>query len=457
MNKPTTTGNLTLTPNIRAGRLSAKEISENYADLHPLLSTHEAIVESARCLFCFDAPCTEACPTGIDIPGFIRKIQTGNVRGAAVTILSQNIMGATCANVCPVEELCEQVCVKNTAEHRPVAIGRLQRYATDHLFERGIQPFERAAATGKRVAVVGAGPAGLACAHEVIVFDAREKPGGLNEYGLAAYKMLDDRAAREVEFILGIGGIEIRTRKALGVDFSLADLRRDYDAVFLGMGHNAVNQLDMDHEHGEGVHNAVDMIARIRQEDLATLQIGRRVVVIGGGNTAIDISVQIKKLGAEFVTMVYRRGFEDMGATDFEQQVAQTNGVLIKTWATPERIIVGDEGLTGMRFEYTTIDQNGRLAGTGETFDLPADQVFKAIGQHFDESPMNADDCPEFDRGRIVVDEHRRTSLDGVWAGGDCVAGADLTVVAVQDGKIAAESIHRYLSSDRHSSEDDNG
>lgn len=457
-------GKFTLTPDIRAGRLSTIEIEANYADLHPLLSGHEAIVEAARCLFCFDAPCTEACPTGIDIPGFIRKIQTGNVRGAAETILSANIMGATCANVCPVEELCEQVCVKNTAEHRPVTIGRLQRYATDHLLERGIQPFSRAGQSGKTVAVVGAGPAGLACAHrlamhghDVVVFEAREKAGGLNEYGLAAYKMLGERAAREVDFILGIGGIEIRTRKALGVDFSLADLRRDFDAVFIGMGHNAVNQLDLDHENDEGVHDAVDMIARIRQEDLVTLPVGRRVVVIGGGNTAIDIAVQIKKLGAEFVTMVYRRGFEEMGATDFEQAVAQTNGVLIKTWATPERILVEDDGLSGVRFEYTENDDKGRLVGTGEMFDLPADQVFKAIGQYFDESPMDADDCPGMDRGRIVVDAERRTSLEAVWAGGDCVAGKDLTVVAVEDGKLAAESIHRFLSSGNTSSEEGDG
>lgn len=446
-------------PDVRPGRLSAKEIAENYADLHPRLSAHEALVESARCLFCFDAPCTEACPTDIDIPGFIRAIQSGNVRGSAMKILSRNIMGATCANVCPVEELCEQVCVKNTAEHRPVAIGRLQRYATDHLFATGEQPFERAKPTGKRIAVVGAGPAGLACAHrlamhghDVVVFEAREKAGGLNEYGLAAYKMLDERAAREVDFILAIGGIEIRTRKSLGVEFNLAELRHDYDAVFLGMGHNAINQLDMDHEHDNGVHNAVDMIARIRQEDLTTLPVGRRVVVVGGGNTAIDIAVQIKKLGAESVTMVYRRGFEEIGATDYEQEVAQTNGVLIKTWATPERILVDGDGVSGVRFEYTKIDDSGHLVGTGETFDLPADQVFKAIGQHFDESPMEADECPELDRGRIVIDGERRTSLDGVWAGGDCVAGEDLTVVAVQDGKIAAESIHKYLTS-----EDGNG
>lgn len=434
------------------GRLSPEKIRDNYGELHPAYSGHEAAVESARCLFCFDAPCTEACPSDIDIPGFIRKIQSGNVRGAATTILSENIMGGTCANVCPVEELCEQKCVKNTAEHRPVAIGRLQRYATDHLFGLEEQPFTRAPETGKTIAVVGAGPAGLSCAHRlamlghhVVVFESRRKSGGLNEYGLAAYKMNDDRAAKEVQFILDIGGIEIRNHKALGIDFSLAELRNDYDAVFLGIGHNAVNQLDMDHEDIAGVHNAVDMIARIRQENLSGIPVGRRVVVIGGGNTAIDIAVQMKKLGAEFVTMVYRRGFVEMGATDFEQEVAQTNGVLIKTWATPERILTDEENVSGVRFEYTKNDDQGRLVGTGETFNLPADQVFKAIGQHFDESPMDGDDCPDIDRGRIIIDEGRRTSLENVWAGGDCIAGEDLTVVAVQDGKKAAESMHKYL------------
>lgn len=441
---------------VRAGRLPAERIAANFADLHAPFSPSQAVTEAERCLFCFDAPCTEACPTGIDIPGFIRKITTGNVYGAATTILSENIMGGTCANVCPVEELCEQVCVKNTAEHRPVAIGRLQRHATDHLFATGRQPFERAPASGLKVAVVGAGPAGLACAHrlamhghDVTVFEARDKPGGLNEYGIAAYKMVDERAAREVEFILGIGGITLRTGQALGIDFSLASLRREYAAVFLGIGHNAVNQLDLEDEYTDGVGNAVDYIAMIRQQDLSGLPVGRQVVVIGGGNTAIDIAVQIRKLGAEYVTLAYRRGMADMGATDYEQQVAQTNGVLIKTWASPYRINADEAGVTGVTFEYTRMDDAGRLAGTGEYFDIAADQVFKAIGQHFDESLLDSDDCPAIDNGRIRIDESRRTSLSGVWAGGDCVAGPDLTVAAVQDGKIAALSMHEFLSSEQ--------
>ncbi len=442
---------------IRPGRLTPQQIADNYDALQPPLNDMQAIHEAARCLFCFDAPCTEACPTGIDIPGFIRMISTGNTRGAAIRILDENIMGGTCANVCPVEELCEEVCVRNTAEDKPVEIGRLQDFATRHLFERGIQPYSRAPDSGRHVAVVGAGPAGLACAHRLAVLghrvtaiEAKPKAGGLNEYGLAAYKMLDERAAKEIEFILGVGGIEIQTGHALGSDVSLDVLREVYDAVFIGLGHNAVNALRLDNEDVPGVYNAVDFIERIRQEDLATLPVGRRVLVIGGGNTAIDIAVQVKKLGAEYVTMVYRRGEADMGATWHEREVAQTNGVLIKNWAKPVRILADGEGATGVEFEYTRYADDGTLEGTGETFALEADMVFKAIGQHFEPGPFAGSEAPEMDRGRIAVDALRRTSLPGVWAGGDCVAGQDLTVVAVQDGKVAANSIHEFLTEPTH-------
>ncbi len=438
---------------IRSARLGADEIRRNFSELNTPLTELQAIQESARCLFCHDAPCIEACPTGIDIPGFIRKIASGNVRGAAKTILGENIMGNTCGNVCPVEELCEQVCVRNTAESKPVMIGQLQRYATDHVLLNWIQLFRRAPSSGRKIAVVGSGPAGLSCAHRlamlghnVTIYESRDRPGGLNEYGLAAYKMLEERAAREVTFILDIGGINLETGKTLGVDFKLADLRRDYAAVFIGLGHNAVKALGVDNELIDGVYNAVDFIRRIRQEDLSALPVGRNVVVIGGGNTAIDMAVQIKKLGAETVTMVYRRGFADMGATLHEQQVAQTNGVLIRTHAQPHRILVADGQLTGVEFEYTRKDGNDRLAGTGESFTLPADQLFKAIGQALDAAPLADDEKPELIDGRIRVDELQRTSLAGVWAGGDCAPGKDLTVTAVQDGKIAALSIHEYLS-----------
>lgn len=431
---------------VRSGRLDAAELAANFADLQPALGAMQAQHEAERCLFCFDAPCTEACPTGIDIPGFIRGIATGNLRGAATTILAENIMGATCARVCPVEELCEQVCVKNVGEHRPVAIGRLQRHATDHLFASGAQPFTRAPDSGYRVAVVGAGPAGLACAHrlalnghEVTVFETRPKAGGLNEYGIAAYKMVDEAAAREVDFILGIGGITIRTGHRLGNGLSLDELRRDYDAVFLGLGHNTVNTLGLDNEDADGVFSAVDYIERIRQEPLQELPVGRQVLVIGGGNTAIDIAVQLRKLGAESVTLVYRRGREHMGATDHEQELAQTQGVLIRTWAKPVAIETAHGAVHRVEFERTDD------AHAGERFHLPADQLFKAIGQGFEATCFEGSEAPRIARGRIEVDQHRRTSLADVWAGGDCVPGRDLTVTAVEDGKRAAESIDACL------------
>lgn len=451
---------------IRAGRLDSARIEANFEALQAPMNDLQAGQEAARCLFCFDAPCIEACPTGIDIPMFIRKIASGNVRGAAITILNENIMGATCANVCPVEELCERACVRNTGEDKPVEIGRLQDYATRRLFDSGLQPFARATDSGRHVAVVGAGPAGLACAHRlallghrVTVFEARGKPGGLNEYGLAAYKMLGERAANEVAFILGVGGIQIKTGVRLGRDVSLDALREVYDAVFLGLGHNAVNTLGLDNETASGVHDAVDFIARIRQEDRSSLPVGRRVVVIGGGNTAIDIAVQLKKLGAETVTLVYRRGREQMGATKHEQDIAQTNGVLIRCFAQPHQLLAEQGSVTGVVFERTRLGEGGRVEGTGETFSLAADQVFKAIGQHFDgrflEEPGagGADQAEllKFDaRGRIAVADDRRTSLGDVWAGGDCVAGQDLTVVAVQDGKVAAEAMHSFLMESRH-------
>jgi dihydropyrimidine dehydrogenase (NAD+) subunit PreT len=437
---------------IKSGRLNADQIRRNYSDLHAPLTELQAIQESARCLFCHDAPCTEACPTDIDIPGFIRKIASGNIKGAATTILNENIMGNTCGNVCPVEELCEQVCVKNTSEEKPVVIGQLQRYATDHLFECDVQPFERAADTGKHIAVVGAGPAGLSCAHRlatlghrVTIFESRSKPGGLNEYGLAAYKMLDERSAREVAFILEIGGINIKTGQSLGTDFGLDELRAKHDAVFIGLGHNAVRTLAFENENISGVHNAVDFIKDIRQQDLTTLPVGRNVIVIGGGNTAIDIAVQVKKLGAETVTLVYRRGLDQMGATDYEQEVAQTNGVLIRTQAQPLRIHSADNQLSAVEFEYTEKGPDGQLAGTGESFVLAADQLFKAIGQSLDVTPLGSG-MPQLSGDRIDVNPHQRTSLPDVWAGGDCTTGNDLTVIAVQDGKIAAHSIDEYLN-----------
>ena len=447
-------------PDIAAGRLAPADYARNFGDVEPALDAKRALVESSRCFFCYDAPCIEACPTGIDIPSFIRKIATGNTRGAAVTILEENIFGGACARVCPTEVLCEQACVRNHSEDKPVDIGALQRYATDHLAERGEQPFRRAASTGKRVAVVGGGPAGLAAAHRlamlghaVTVYEAKPKLGGLNEYGIAAYKVPDEFAQAEVGFILSIGGIETRTGQALGRDMTLTELRKEYDAVFLGLGLAGVNALKAEGEDLAGVEDAVAYIARLRQaRDKSALPVGRKVVVIGGGNTAIDIAVQSKRLGAEDVTIVYRRGPEEMGATHHEQEFAQMNGVKIKHWARPVRVIGRGGHVSEVEFEYTKLDAAGRLAGTGERFTLAADMLFKAIGQGFVPDPLkhDAQEPLELAGGRIRVNEDRATSLPGVFAGGDCVGGGtDLTVQAVEDGKRAAIAIDRYLKQRR--------
>lgn len=438
----------------RPGRLSAATIEDNFADMHPPLDRSGALIEADRCYFCFDAPCTTACPTGIDIPGFIQAIHTDNLLGSAKKILDENIMGGMCARVCPTEVLCEQACVRNTHEDKPVNIGLLQRYATDPVFDSQVQLFERAPQTGKTIAVVGGGPAGLACAHrlatlghEVTVLSRDDKLGGLNEYGIAAYKTVDDFAQKEVDYILGIGGIDARTNVMLGSDYTLSGLRKDYDAVFLGFGLNGVNDPGLDGENEGTVENAVDYIAALRQtEDKSSLPVGNRIVVIGGGMTAIDIAVQTKRLGAEDVTLVYRRGPQHMGASKYEQDFAQTNGVRIRHWARPHKLSSAG-GSTEIEFERTQLAADGSLSGSGEFYALDADVVFKAIGQLVVwERLGDTAELLQTESGRIVVDENRRTSLENVWAGGDCIVGGeDLTVSAVQDGKLAAIDIDAYL------------
>ncbi|MBS1183342.1 MAG: MauM [Proteobacteria bacterium] len=442
-------------PDISAGRLTAVDYGKNFSDIHPPLSTHEAVVESDRCYFCFDAPCTIACPTSIDIPLFIRKIGTGNVDGAAETIFSANILGGMCARVCPTETLCEEACVRNAAEEKPVRIGLLQRHATDHYLQHHSAYGVRAAATGRKVAVVGAGPAGLACAHElalqghdVTIFEARGKAGGLNEFGIAAYKATDSFAQREVDFVLGVGGIAVEAGKALGRDYTLADLKAGHDAVFLGLGLQAVNALGVEGEETAGVIDAVRWIETLRQSpDKSTIEVGARVVVIGGGMTAVDAAVQAKKLGADEVTIAYRRGPAEMGASPYEQQLAQVSGVRILHWVAPKAVVSEGNAVAAVDFERTALDASGRLVGTGRSVRLAADQVMKAIGQTFVFGPVEGTETVALEGGRIAVDAEMRTSLAGVWAGGDCVRGGeDLTVQAVDHGKRAALSIHAALS-----------
>lgn len=440
--------NSTAKEGIVPDRLDCGKLAENFGELHPPLNDHEALVAADRCYFCFEAPCVTACPTDIDIPLFIRQISTGTPEASARTIFSQNILGGMCARVCPTETLCEQACVREAAEGKPVEIGRLQRYATDILMAKGEHPFSRAADTGKTVAVVGAGPAGLACAHRlallghgVTIFEARAKGGGLNEFGIAAYKSVDGFAQAELDWLLSIGGIEVGHNHALGDQISLRQLSRDFDAVFLGMGLAGVNALRLDGEDMKGVSDAVEFIGELRQaSDLSQVPIGRRVIVIGGGMTAIDAGVQSKLLGAEEVSIVYRRDKQAMGASEYEQDLATSKGVRIIYNAQPVEII-GNGAVASIKFAYTRSD-HGKLENTGETFELKANQVFKAIGQKLGAVSTGL----EIEEGKIRVNSAGRTSVDGVWAGGDCATGGDdLTVTAVAEGRDAAEDIHASL------------
>lgn len=435
---------------------SQETLRSHFTDLNPALNKRQAAIESDRCLYCYDAPCTRICPSEIDVPSFIQNIAVGNINGAAKVILDQNILGASCSRVCPTEILCEHACVRNhDAEGAPVKIGLLQRFALDNAkFEQ--HPFQRAASTGKKIAIVGGGPAGLSCAHrlatlghDVVIFEAKQKSGGLNEYGIAKYKLTDDSAQREVEFLLQIGGITVKHEQVLGQNLQLADLRRDYDAVFLGLGLGASRQLGLTGEDAPGLMAAVDYIAELRQaEDLTKLPVPKQCVVIGAGNTAIDMAVQIARLGAEQVTLVYRRGAEHMSATHHEQDIAKANQVRIITWAQPQEILRDAEGkVSGMRFARTK-EVGGKLQTSGATIDIPAQAVFKAIGQCMDNSSLSDDLAKELQKqnDKIHVDAQYRTSVSGIYAGGDCIAdGQDLTVQAVQHGKLAALAIDNDL------------
>jgi glutamate synthase (NADPH/NADH) small chain len=443
-------------PDIRAGRLASPQYDAHFGDAHPPLTPVQALIEAERCYYCYDAPCVTACPTGIDIPSFIRRIAEDNLRGAAKAILEANVFGGMCARVCPTEVLCEQACVRNTAEDKPVEIGLLQRRATDHyLADPGAPLFVRAPVSGKRIAVVGAGPAGLSCAHraallghDVTVFEAKPKPGGLNEYGIAAYKTVDGFAQKEIAWLLSIGGIEIRHGHAMGAQILLDDLRRDFDAVFLGIGLGGVNTLGLVDEPAGGLGNAVEFIASLRQAtDYATLPVGRRVVVLGGGMTAVDAAVQSKKLGADEVTIVYRRDQARMPASNYEQQWAQRHGVTIRTWSVLEAIDSASGHVERVTFAEVA-DRDGRLEPVGARWTIEADTVLKAIGQTLVVADPTVATLAMQD-GRIEVDPNGRTSLPDVWAGGDCTSGGrDLTVEAVEAGKVAAHAIDRSLAGD---------
>jgi dihydropyrimidine dehydrogenase (NAD+) subunit PreT len=420
----------------------------------PALTPHEAIVESNRCLFCFDAPCTHACPTHIDIPRFIKKIATENMLGSTETILEANLLGATCARVCPVQELCEGACVLGS-EQKPIMIGRLQRHVMDDAYSRGVPKLHQsAAATGKKIAVIGAGPAGLSCAgelakrgHAVTLFEKRELGGGLSTYGIISLREPMEIALAEVEMIRGLG-VEFRSGVALGSGVSVEDLKANFDAVFVSVGLGSSPALDI-----PGEEYILDGLAYIEQSklDLGNLQVGGQVVVIGAGNTAIDCATIAKRQGAAHVTIVYRRTAAEMSAYKHEYDFVKTEGVEFRFLTQPVEVIADKHGVTGLECVSVILgepDRSGRPApqlDLNSRFVLAADQVVKAIGQ--DKLSIAAVLGVATERGFIQVNSRFETNVPGIYAGGDCIRtkGASSTVMAVQDGKLAAAAMHYTL------------
>jgi dihydropyrimidine dehydrogenase (NAD+) subunit PreT len=429
---------------------------ERFEDIKPALRADEALMESNRCLMCYDAPCQRACPTHIDIPGFIKKITTDNLRGSARTILESNILGGSCARVCPTEVLCEGACVLNDLHEKPIKIGQLQRYSTDWLFERDEMIFQPGPDQGQSVAVIGAGPAGIACAAELrrlgyttTVFDGAPKPGGLNTYGVAQYKMKPDFALKEIAWVEKLG-INIQSNTVVGRDISLEQIEKDYAAVFIGVGLGEVPALGLPGESLNGMMEAIDFIAKLKM-DRENLYIPRKVVVIGGGNTAIDCVTQAARMGADEVTLVYRRGAADMTAYEHEVELAKQDGVRFVYEAVPTQV-EGDSRVTGLTCQKVAMgapDDSGRRRPepiAGSEFTIAADMIIRATGQG-PVALLRALPGVQTEGRKILVDSAtHQTSNPTYFAGGDVVSGGQEVVNAVAAGKAAAHSIHSFLS-----------
>jgi dihydropyrimidine dehydrogenase (NAD+) subunit PreT len=439
--------------------LSPEHLEKNFADINPPLTEAQALEEGSRCLFCHDAPCIKACPTQIDVPQFIRQILTGNMRGSARTILEANILGHSCARVCPTSVLCEGACVLNGQGKKPVEIGKLQRYAVDPVVVNGAQLFKAGSANGYKVALIGAGPASLSCAaelrkrgYETVIFDANPQPGGLDTYGIAAYKMRAQDVEREIAMVRALG-VEIRSGTAIGKDISIAQLERDFDAIFIGIGLGATDDLRIPGEDLDGCQDALSFIEETKSKALAEVQIARRIAVIGGGNTAIDVVTAARRLGAEEVYMVYRRSPEEMSAFDYEYELAKKDTVTFIWQALPVRVIDDGHGrvvaVECVRTEKAGKDARGRSSFapvTGTEFRLDVGMVIKALGQKRKTDFLQQIEKLELKNGCVVVDAGTmQTKNPKYFAGGDCVNGGGEVVDAVAHGKKAAAGIHQTL------------
>ena len=451
---------------IANNRLTKEQYEQNFADIHPPFENKTAAqVEASRCLFCYDAPCTKSCPTHIDVPKFIKQIVTDNVKGSAHTIFSSNIMGAGCSKVCPVEKLCEGSCVFNLLDEPPIPIAKLQRYSTEiamtenwKLFERKNSPL--GAGGVKKVAVVGAGPAGLSCAHvlsregiDVTIYEKESKGDGLMTYGIAAYKVTPQFCEDEVNYITALGGIDIKYNQELGKDITLSQLKKEFDAVYLGIGVGVARQLDIPGEKLEGVVDAISFIYDLRSKGYPSVPVGDKVAVIGMGMTAIDAATQAKRLGAKEVTMVYRRTEKEKPCTQAELDIAMLDGCEIIWLAAPTKI-KGSGGkvkqLVCSKMKPGEPDASGRRSpvDTGETFTLDVDMVIKAAGQVPFEKIVKKSRLDN-KNGKIVINENCATNIKGVFAGGDAVNGGKEVVDAVQAGKDGAAAILDYLNISR--------